>query len=264
MLKELDEICNKNNLTYYLCGGTLIGAVRHKGFIPWDDDVDVMMPRKDYEKLRDIAASSFSPRFKLAYYKEIYKNNKPLKHHIQILDLETPIIRNWAEKEVEVYSWIDVFPLDGMPNNKLLQNLHYYHLMFWHVIMQISWFDQIVNLYKPNRPLHERIIIKFVKLTHFGKNWNTIKIIDKIEYLCKKYNFDYGDTIISFYGGYRKKEILKKEWFKNSIRVPFENSSFNIPEKYNEELKHYYGDYMIPPTSKEDKEEHHKIKINDN
>lgn len=156
ILKALAKVCDENGLTYYLTGGTLLGAVRHKGFIPWDDDIDIAMPRDDYEKLIEIADEKLPPRFKLAHYTELFIGKKPLMHHVQILDQDVTLTRKWAKSESQVHTWIDIFALDGMPKGKTGKLLHYYHFKFWYVLMQISWFEYIVNLSKPNRPLLEK------------------------------------------------------------------------------------------------------------
>lgn len=261
ILKITAQICDKNNLTYYLCGGSLIGAIRHKGFIPWDDDIDIMMPRKDYNKLVQIARQELPSRYKLAHYKEKMENGKPLMRHVQILDQEVHLLRNWSEKSSQINAWIDIFPLDGMPNGKLRRKFHYLHFLLWHILMQISWFEEMVNLSKPNRSKKEKLLIEFVKRTHVGHSWDTVKIIDRIEKICGKYPFEKSDMIASLYGAYQEKEILPRKWFEKRILVPFEDTEFYIPSEYDAELRHYYGDYMEMPKTCEEKEDHHKIEI---
>lgn len=261
ILKATAKICDENGLTYYLCGGSLLGAVRHKGFIPWDDDIDIMMPRTDYNRLVEIAGEKLPPRYKLAHYKDRLVNGKPLMRHLQIIDQEMELTRKWAEKENQINTWIDIYPLDGMPKGRISQLIHYYHFLFWHVMMQISWFEDMVNLSRPNRSFLERAIIKFVMLTHIGRSWDTVKIIDRIEKIGMKYPLNSSDVIVSFYGAYRKKEIIPKKWFDKKVLAAFEDAEFYIPSEYDEELTHYYGDYMNPPTTRAEKEDHHKIQL---
>lgn len=261
ILKALAKVCDENGLTYYLTGGTLLGAVRHKGFIPWDDDIDIAMPRDDYEKLIEIADEKLPPRFKLAHYTELFIGKKPLMHHVQILDQDVTLTRKWAKSESQVHTWIDIFALDGMPKGKTGKLLHYYHFKFWYVLMQISWFEYIVNLSKPNRPLLEKIVIKFISATHFGSSWDTVKLIRRLEKISMKYPFENSDTIVSLYGSFQKKEMIPRRWFEQRILMTFEDAEFYAPSEYDEELTHYYGDYMTPPKTRAEKEDHHKIQV---
>ena len=261
ILKETIRVCEENGLKYYMCGGSLLGAVRHKGFIPWDDDIDIMLPREDYDRLAVIGNQKLHDGYKLVNYTDAKKGEKPLMHHIQIFDLNTKITRDWAEKQRDINCWIDVFPIDGMPKGKFRQCLHYYHYLFWHLIMQISWFEEMVNLSKPNRPRYEKVIIGIIKTTHIGRNWDTVAILDRIEKILRKYKFNNANIVGSLHGSYRKKELIPRRWFKKSILVPFEDINVVIPAEFDKELKHYYGDYMTPPKTRAEKEDHHKLII---
>jgi len=261
MLKSISTICAENNLRYYLCGGSLIGSVRHKGFIPWDDDIDIMMPREDYKKFLELADERLPDGIKIQNYTHFHYPQKPEMHHAQVIDLNTRIVRNWSNKKSEINLWIDLFPIDGMPKNILRRKLHYYHVMFWHVIMQLSWFDEIVNQSKPNRPFYEKAIIKFIKLTHLGKSWDTIKIIKKMDSILEKYSFDSSEYCCSLHGSYRQKEIHQRYLFDEVIELPFEDAKFKVPAEYDAILKQYYGNYMTPPETRAEKEDHHKIEI---
>lgn len=262
MMKWVKKICEEENLTYFICGGTLIGAVRHKGFIPWDDDVDIVMPRKDYTKFIEIAKKYLPENIKVENFTDFKdKPIKPTMHHAQVIDLNTKIIRSWSNNSRQINVWVDLFPLDGMPNSAFGRELHYYHYMFWHMMQQFSWFDEIVNQSKPNRPFYEKIIMKFCQVTHFGRNFDTVKILEKIDKLLMKYDYDKYDYCADLKGSYRKKEILPRRYFEKSIQLPFEDTTFNAPFYYYDILTHFYGDYMTPPESAEEKEKHHRIEI---
>ena len=244
ILKYFDELCNKNGLTYYLCGGTLLGAIRHKGFIPWDDDADVVMPRDDYEKLIQIANNQLDIKYELQHFSLVNNKTDIRTHHIQIVDKTIPLIRKWTKEETIIYPWIDILPLDGMPNNSIKRNLHYIHYRFWHYCMQLSMFDQNININK-ERNILEKLIILFINKVKIGHNWDTIAIMNKMKTIASKYPFDYGDWICSFCGVYKRKEILKRSIFETRILVDFEDSKFYCMKDYDKDLKNYYGDYMI-------------------
>ena len=111
ILKEFIRICKDNNLQYYLVGGTCLGAVRHKGFIPWDDDIDVAMPRDDYDKF-----ITLQDQMKKPYFIQTYKSDKNYIYNFaKVRDSSTTFVENFfACSQMNHGVWIDVFPLDGM------------------------------------------------------------------------------------------------------------------------------------------------------
>lgn len=260
MLQFLDQICEKYNLKYYLCGGTLIGAAREKGFIPWDDDVDVMMPRKDYEWLLAHRDEIFTDKYFLYDYKIDKKENNP-RSLPALCDKSMRILYSHGNVSREQYILLDIFVLDGMPKGKIRRNLHYYHFLVWHALLQLSWYDTTVNQYRADRSILEKIIIKLINSIKYRPNWDSQKLVQKENRILAKYPWECSDYVCSLLGPRKRKEILPKKYFDNTIKLKFENLMLNAPAMYHEELAHYYGDYMMPPTSKEEKELHHRIKI---
>ena len=115
ILKQFLEICEKHALTYYMLGGTLLGAVRHKGFIPWDDDIDIGMPRPDYEKFLKLATYDLKPPYQLH---TLFQNRGEYNYYYaRVENPETRVLRKMAIEDVHIPAWIDVFPLDGVPND---------------------------------------------------------------------------------------------------------------------------------------------------
>ena len=122
MVKEFLKICEKHNLKYFMAGGTFLGAVRHKGFIPWDDDVDLGMYRDDYEKFLDIA------KRELPYPYEVHTYRNCKEHHYyfsHIIDVRYKVRRMGSLDKREEYVWIDIFPYDGLPKGKIKPLLIY-------------------------------------------------------------------------------------------------------------------------------------------
>ncbi|MEG2626285.1 MAG: LicD family protein, partial [Christensenella sp.] len=109
LMSELDRVCRENNLSYVLAYGSCLGAVRHKGFIPWDDDMDVAMPRADYERLID----SFDQLKSKPHYELVsYRNNKAIYPFVKLIDTTTHVLENFADKRFSTGVWVDIFPLD--------------------------------------------------------------------------------------------------------------------------------------------------------
>ncbi|WP_051004336.1 LicD family protein [Treponema primitia] len=145
ILKQVLAIIKSNNLTYFLLGGTLLGAVRHQGFIPWDDDIDIGMPRPDYEKFIEVVNKLLPGNLQLKHFKldEKYK-----KYPIRIEDIRYQVQRNDAIQKSIYNVWIDIFPLDGMPGNPLGRSIHKLRLLFRRLLLQYSKFNDQVNIKK--------------------------------------------------------------------------------------------------------------------
>mgnify|MGYP004663626933 FL=1 len=260
MLKYFHEICEKYHLTYYICGGTLIGAVREQGFIPWDDDVDIMMPRKDYEWLLENRTRVFKDHYYLYDYRIDEKENNP-RRVPALCDKSVKIIQKRGNEDRMQYLLLDIFVLDGMPRGNLRRNLHYAHFWIWHMLLQLSWYDTTVNQYKTNRNVSEKIVIWLLNHVKIRPKWDSQKLVQKENNVLEKYGWDHSDYVCSLLGPCHKKEILPKKFFSNSVSLEFEDLLVNAPGEYHEFLTHYYGDYMVPPAKIEEKELHHRLQI---
>lgn len=260
MLKYFHEICEKYRLTYYICGGTLIGAVREQGFIPWDDDVDIMMPRKDYEWLLENRTRVFKDHYYLYDYRIDKKENNP-RRIPALCDKSVKFIQKQGNKDRIQYLLLDIFVLDGMPKGKLRRNLHYAHFWIWHMLLQLSWYDTTVNQYKTNRNVAEKIAIWLLNHVKIRPKWDSQKLVQKENNVLKKYAWDRSDYVCSLLGPCHKKEILPKKFFSNNVSLKFEDLLVNAPGEYHEFLTHYYGNYMVPPEKIEEKELHHRLQI---
>lgn len=247
ILKEFISICKDNNLTYYALGGTLLGAVRHKGFIPWDDDIDIGMPREDYEKFKKIASNALSDNYK--FLSEDTSNYK--KAFSVIRDDSTKIIMNYSNEEQEESLWIDIFPLDGMPSNPLKKKYHSYRYLYTRMMVQLSQFNSLVNQKKENRPWFEKVIIRIANVVKIEKvvsfSWAQKKYLQTI----KKYSFNEGFAG-NYTGAYKLREIVPSDYFGQPVLLQFEDLKLSCPHKFREYLTAIYGaDYMqLPPEEK--------------
>ena len=238
ILKYFADFCDKNGLRYYLAYGTLLGAVRHKGFIPWDDDIDVSMPVSDYKKAIELFNSQSSD----SKYRLIAPNDKVSRHlYVKIIDtdtikIETPV--NYKNGYLGVD--IDVFYTDGVPED-------YEDFLKW-----CKKFNKIaakgVNkvLKWRHKSLKSTVRIGLSKLMSLHSREYYIK---KLEEMHSRYKYDdcewVGHICGCFLDNYYNR--FKKEWFLESCEVEFEGCYFKAPKNYDGYLTALYGDYMTPP-----------------
>ena len=234
MLKQFHDVCVENGLTYYMVGGTLLGAVRHQGFIPWDDDVDVAMPRADYNKLKVKASSLLPINLEIKFYENT--PNSPM-HYVKLIDKGTTLIENKYRNYYEgVY--IDVFPLDGAPSNlSLLKKTQRKAGRYQSLIMN--------HCYTDGRSGIRKIYGLFAKMLDLNKLHNNL------EKHLSKYSFDTSELVGNYLGSYGIREFVPKEYFGSPRLYAFEDAQLYGPENYDAYLKNIYGDYMkLPPEEK--------------
>lgn len=245
VLREVVRILDELEIPYYMQGGTMLGAVRHEGIIPWDDDVDLGIPRADYERLLEQVAQKLPENLELRTYDD------ETDHHYyfaRIVDKRYQIRRMGSLEERLENVWVDLFPLDGMPNGALARQWHKLRLLTVRLKYHLSCFER-VNIKRPGRPLVERIIIKIATWTRVGKWFNTRRQLDKMDRLLKKYPPEKSEYLVNFMGqtSYKFNEMFKKEIYGKGKLYPFEDLKLVGPEDYDGYLKSLYGDYMTPP-----------------
>lgn len=242
ILKAFAQYCEKNDLRYFLYAGTLLGAVRHKGFIPWDDDIDVVMPRRDYERFLLLSQEE-----KIASNLDIetYRISKSsICPFIKVEDNRTDGHEENLPDTFHTGVWIDVFPLDGLPNKIAGQKKHIRQLS--RLVKQL---DLCTRKYIPCRePLHhlKRYIIKklYSKIDYH-------EVDCKIEALAMKYDYETCEYIgnTCFAGGMN--EVISKQGFEPAVELEFEGLKFKAPGNYHDYLTRLYGDYMKLPPEKD-------------
>lgn len=254
ILKEVDALCKVHNLTWYMIGGTLLGAVRHKGFIPWDDDIDIAMPRKDYEKFLEIAKGSLSQHLQIINF----ETNPDYRYYItRVMNLKTKVAEKRAATfEGTTHASIDIFPIDGTPNNKLLKKIYYFRIMAYRALISLCYKEAIDQNRKRN--LFEKILIYIGVMLPLNRILSPYKLKKKIDRMLKKQSVEKSDEIGTIMGAYRTREIVPKIYFGKGQFYEFEGLRFNGPEKYDEYLTHMYGDYMSYPENV-DRKDHYKI-----
>lgn len=240
ILKEVSSFCEKNNINYFLAGGTLLGAIRHKGYIPWDDDIDLLMPRPDYDL------------FLKLFNKDNNKNIKVLSNEIdssfpytfaKVIDCNTYLKENTL-LNYPLGINIDIFPIDGFPND-LKKSKRFIRKVG---LLKNIYTVKIIKKRK-DRNIVKKIILNVAKM--FAKPFNILALVKKIILLSKTYKYEECKFVGCLVWGYGIKERVPKFVFENAIDVEFEHSLYKAPVGYDIYLKSLYGDYMkLPPEEK--------------
>lgn len=246
------QICEKHNLRYYLLGGTLLGAIRHEGFIPWDDDVDVCMPRSDYNTFLEIAEKELNE----PYYLVGNHNNRDYRYcFARIANPQVKIKNNSANIPRVEDAWLDIIPLDGMPDGKVKLKIHKFKLFFWRSMNQLAQYDELVDQ-KRKRGAVETFLVKIAGCRIFRSLVDYRKCIANVQKELSKYAYDDYDVIINYMAAYGFKETFLKEWFADGAKYPFENSTYVGPKNYDAVLKTIYNDTYMELPPEEDRNKH--------
>lgn len=230
ILKDVHTFCEMNNLTYYLCGGTLLGAVRHRGFIPWDDDIDIFMPRLDYERfLTEYASKQYS----VLCHKNTQGYYLPFA---KVIDKNTRIEETLVKSIPNCGVFVDVFPIDGFSDDfdiakKMVKKAKRYMFMNSLSYSLPQKNDSIKHIVK-------NVLIKFARRNIYLK---------KIEKLSRRYSFENSKYVGCVFGFYGEREINLAEVFSDRQLLQFEDSEFYAAIGTDEYLTKLYGDYMTPP-----------------
>ncbi len=245
ILKNFKKYCDDNNLKYYMLGGTFLGAVRHKGFIPWDDDIDMGMPREDYDK--------FIKEYSGTYTKDTFENETEFTHYaLRLIDSSAQVVTKNGEKESVWSAWVDIFPLDGMPNNALLRKIHIWRLSIARAKFKLSTIEQVPK--KKKRSLIEKTIIRIAAIFNPWKHKKPIVYIKQIDKLLRKYPTEKSNYYINYMGAYKTKEMFKKEVYADIANYKFEDIELPAPKDYDKVLSQLYGNYMqVPPEYERNK-----------
>ena len=247
-LKELDtlvyfkEFCDKNNLLFYLCGGCCTGSLRTGGFIPWDDDIDILMPRDDYEKLYKLWDNDKNERFKLLRTDEkIFTGNI----FTTIVDTETTCVKaNQAHLDIPFGIMMDIFPIDGCPKGKFKRTMQKLNAMIYSLFLA-----QIVpENHGGIMALGSKFLLSIVKSPKAReKKWRNA------ERRMSKYKISDCEYITELCEGVHSMQPeYPKEWFASAVYREFEGLQMPIPVGYDPYLKKAFGDYMkLPPEDKQ-------------
>lgn len=248
IMEAFADFCNANGLTYSLVGGTLLGAVRHKGFIPWDDDVDVGMPRPDYERFVQLMQERGN---KLTDNLIISpdRGKGAVRPFVKIMDKNISIPKD--HRSISEYLWIDVFPFDGCPADKKKANK---------LFKKVKRYRHII-IYNSFKMKHCSGIWKLVYIPYstYAKIYGLQRALNKTHKLVtEKYPYGKAERVAGVvWGIYGLGEIISGDSFEKTVELEFEGKRFSAIYNWDEYLTGLYGDYMTPPP--EDKRKSHKL-----
>lgn len=250
MLIDIDNIAKMHNLNCILSGGTLLGAIRHKGFIPWDDDVDLMMLRADYDKLKDIIEKDYSDK----YIVEVPDKNKTINKMMKIYLKGTKYVEisneGWPQNK---YIFIDIFPIENLPKRYKIRGRLYFVCIRASSVSADLWYPSktILNKCKTDKELRKQFLIR--RLYGIFVSFFSPHVWTKLSQIFAVYPKETGKvTIPSGFTYFR--EIFDKKVFEDLIEVEFESNKYYSPKDYDLYLKNLYKDYMqIPPVEKRER-----------
>lgn len=244
LTKEVDRICRKNNITYCLIGGSTIGAVRHKGFIPWDDDMDIGFLREDYNRFLAACKNDLNSDY---FIQTCDTDENYIYAHAKLVIKHTVFIEEGHEKTKEIKGiFIDLFPFDHVAKNKKDKERQKHRIYLCQKLLRQKC--KIAD--SPSWSIKQIIFARCLSAVSVFISKKTIMRV--LLRTMTKYNEENGPLIANMSGLYGfEKETIPAQYFEELIEVPFENEQFYIMKEYDAYLKHIYGDYMVlPPVEK--------------
>jgi len=247
-LKAFARFCEEHHLTWFAIGGTLLGAVRHKGFIPWDDDVDVAMPRADYDKL-----VSMAKEFPKPFVLEEYRYNKDFQSYFaKLRSEEIELLETVTEAADKRRGYlVDIIPLDGTPDNTILRKIYFTRVMLLRFLCGAA---NVHTGILTSRPKWEQTVLKICRTVRLYKVLTIEKIYRRMDKVFHRQSVETAGHIGTIMGAYKTREIVPSEYFglkEEPVYLDFEDMKIRVPKQYEPYLTHMYGEYKdLPPESK--------------
>ena len=252
ILKAFVRVCEKHNLTYFLVYGTALGAIRHKGFIPWDDDIDVGMPRKDYEKYIQLQSEYEGT----PYFIQTFKTDPCyIYNYAKLRDSSTTFLENaFKNHRINQGLFIDIFPVDGMSREVGdREKIGKKNKFVW----RQDYFSYLPAL---RRKVHKRTFFKDILLNIVAGLFYVFDIAHyrnkRVERFVRKVPFEEAKMAGIMFGFTWRINCMDADIFRETVKVPFEDIEVRVPKQYDRYLTLLYKDYMkFPP--KEQQVGHH-------
>ncbi|MBQ9636512.1 MAG: LicD family protein [Prevotella sp.] len=247
ILRDVHQFCVENDIKYTLQGGTLLGAVRHRGFIPWDDDIDIAMPRPDYERF--IHSYQSKKGYKVIS-RELPNSKNVMVGYARICEMEKTYVDTsfipWTDEKTGV--WIDLFPLDGAENDLNAFKRRIKRMKF--TLFQVNTLRTVHNSFSDVSGYKKKVNLFIKKIV---APFCSIHAIDTFIEQCKKMSYDEANyySNLSFLN-YGIRERHRKDVLEETMPIPFGEEHFFIMKGYDEALRDKFGDYMaLPPKEKQ-------------
>ena len=259
ILKFFINVCESQGYSYYLAYGSALGAIRHKGFIPWDDDIDVVMPRPDYEKFKAYCDSHPESKYQIIY------PEKEVEYYTafsKLIDTHTTLLEN-PKQRMTIGMYIDIFPLDGCSLYEKeyktdLEKLKPYFQMFRESSLCLGICDGISKLLKGKVKYFYRSLLILLNRAKCRNH-----ALDCIDEIIQKYDYNMSDNVTCYFSPYKEKESISKSVFgEHGFFAFFEGIQVRIPEKWDSYLRNLYGDYMQFPPKDKCKSHHNHAYVN--
>lgn len=243
MLKWFDRYCRDHQLKYYAVGGTLLGAVRHNGFIPWDDDIDLAMPREDYNQLNKLLGGKKEATF---FLETVHSKDDCFCYpYSKLYDTQSTLIENNRSK-LKRGIFLDIFPFDGIGND-LARGMHHFNKIQNHY----NFYLTRIGGYRKGRSFYKNAAVFFSRcIPSLLVNDRQLRI--KLDELCQTYRFENSEYVGNLLGNWRKREIVRRNVIGEPTEYQFEDMLLLGIENYDAYLSSIYGDWkQLPPKDKQ-------------
>jgi len=256
VLSAFIRICEAQGLRYFCAGGTAIGAVRHQGMIPWDDDIDVFMPRPDYDRFLRLAAHSMPEGYELL---SPYATKDYPMYFAKMCNARTTLLEN--ERIPCVFGlYIDIFPLDGACDD--VETCYREKRRFKRLMNKLeavsthNSFGEYVGLLTKRREWG-RFAVKTVAFC--CRSWLRQWLLKQMDSIAYGHDYALSSRVVTYSGAYQRQEIYPKVWLETPQMFAFEGLMVNLPHDYDAYLRHFFGDYMTLPPVEQRASHHQKV-----
>lgn len=243
ILSEFIDFCNRHKLRYYLIEGSLLGAVRHKGMIPWDDDIDVALFRDDYEVFMQTAARELPAHLEVQSHRN---TDGYIECMTKLIDKRFWVTSDNSNAKGATNVWIDIFIIDGLPSSGIKDAIFRKYLLARKLMVMWSNLDHYVTSRK--RGALDRFLIVFGQKLHLSKHLDTLKQLQRLDKAMSLYPVRKTGNTVNFISEYRFKTVFPTSAYGEGRMVPFDGLTVRIPDRSEDMLEAEYGDYMkLPP-----------------